>query len=409
MDERQDALYRGLQIGRQGPVASVLGDHMHVAASLVAGAVVTAISVVGVQSPSAAAKDLDCVDFPSQQAAQLYFLNHNPAADPNNLDADGDGVVCESNPGPYYYGSNPNPGGNDNDNDPAPVTSTLAPIKVVKVLRGDLVRLRQGSAKPYNIRLIGLRVDGGCAANGARRYLKTIAKPGRVVTIRTDTTAPKRDGQGHLIAELRPRNGNAKSGFARRVVTAGWAKVQGYKFSNKKPWQRLMGSADYRREGLFGNCIKDYGSPRYPYRVGSTFEVDGWRYTFGVTDFDAQPEMTAEAAATPAGTYPPYAFSPPKPGATFRRVPVTATRIHGRAPQHPSFGYVYGDTHQGTRENTYGSCGTAPNQLDHMSVAPGETVSAYLCTAQPTAGGTDEMWVVGNPGTSIGLRYVTAS
>jgi hypothetical protein len=40
--------------------------------------------------------DLDCADFPSAAAAQGYFLNAGgPALDPNNLDADGDGLACE--------------------------------------------------------------------------------------------------------------------------------------------------------------------------------------------------------------------------------------------------------------------------------------------------------------------------
>lgn len=373
-----------------------------------------AVAVVGLQSPSTAAKvDRDCGDFPSQQAAQLFFLNNNPGADPHGLDADGDWVVCESNPGPYYYGSNPNPGGggNDDDNDggnsaPAPVKSSPAPLKVVKVLRGDVIRLRQGSAKPFNVRLLGLKVEAkGCVANGSRQYLKTVAKPGRVVTLVKDNKAPKRDKQGYMIAEVRPKNGNAKSGFSRKVITEGWARVQGYKFAARSTYKDLMASADYWREGLFGDCIKNYGSGRWPYRVGTTFEVDGWRYTFGSTDFDALPEMQAESAAAP-GT---YNFAPPRPGATFRRVQVTATRLNGRSPQHPTFGYVYGDTVKEVSVDTYGSCGTAPNLLDQMTVSPGQTVTAYLCTAKPAYDGIiDEMWVIGDTDGDI-LRFINAS
>jgi hypothetical protein len=39
--------------------------------------------------------DLDCADFPTQQAAQEE-LNSNPS-DPHDLDRDGDGVACEAN------------------------------------------------------------------------------------------------------------------------------------------------------------------------------------------------------------------------------------------------------------------------------------------------------------------------
>ncbi|MGD9734500.1 MAG: excalibur calcium-binding domain-containing protein [Solirubrobacterales bacterium] len=44
----------------------------------------------------AAARDYDCGDFSSQAEAQEYLL----PGDPYNLDADGDGVACESNPCP---------------------------------------------------------------------------------------------------------------------------------------------------------------------------------------------------------------------------------------------------------------------------------------------------------------------
>jgi len=42
------------------------------------------------------AGDRDCRDFASAAAAQRYFLvSGGPVSDPNNLDADGDGLACE--------------------------------------------------------------------------------------------------------------------------------------------------------------------------------------------------------------------------------------------------------------------------------------------------------------------------
>jgi hypothetical protein len=44
-------------------------------------------------------RDADCADFPTQSAAQHYFVDHGgPSQDPSGLDADGDGVACESLP-----------------------------------------------------------------------------------------------------------------------------------------------------------------------------------------------------------------------------------------------------------------------------------------------------------------------
>jgi hypothetical protein len=52
---------------------------------------------------TASASDKDCKDFASQRAAQIFFLKHGgPRRDPDRLDADHDGVACESNPCPCY-------------------------------------------------------------------------------------------------------------------------------------------------------------------------------------------------------------------------------------------------------------------------------------------------------------------
>jgi len=50
--------------------------------------------------PASGRSDKDCADFPSQKAAQIYFLKHGgPRYDPDRLDADHDGIACESLPG----------------------------------------------------------------------------------------------------------------------------------------------------------------------------------------------------------------------------------------------------------------------------------------------------------------------
>ncbi len=61
-----------------------------------------AIPGQGESTPAAAPEDdVDCADFvsfagnPSQFQAQQFFDANNPAQDPFNLDADGDGIACE--------------------------------------------------------------------------------------------------------------------------------------------------------------------------------------------------------------------------------------------------------------------------------------------------------------------------
>jgi hypothetical protein len=70
-------------------------------------AVVMAVAAALGLAPTLASarSDKDCADFPSQKAAQIYFLKHGgPRYDPDRLDADHDGIACEDNPAPYYYG-----------------------------------------------------------------------------------------------------------------------------------------------------------------------------------------------------------------------------------------------------------------------------------------------------------------
>ena len=50
-------------------------------------------------SSATAFVDMDCSDFATQAKAQKYFKKHGgPRRDPSGLDADHDGVACESNP-----------------------------------------------------------------------------------------------------------------------------------------------------------------------------------------------------------------------------------------------------------------------------------------------------------------------
>jgi hypothetical protein len=69
-----------------------------------AGAALAFIVLLLIALPSpASASDKDCADFPSQRAAQIFFIKHGgPRYDPHRLDGDDDGVACEDNPCPCY-------------------------------------------------------------------------------------------------------------------------------------------------------------------------------------------------------------------------------------------------------------------------------------------------------------------
>jgi hypothetical protein len=67
-------------------------------------ALLAGLFVVLGPAPSASAADKDCSDFATQKAAQIFFLkNGGPSRDPHRLDAEGDGIACESNPCACYY------------------------------------------------------------------------------------------------------------------------------------------------------------------------------------------------------------------------------------------------------------------------------------------------------------------
>lgn len=54
-------------------------------------------------APKARAADKGCSDFKNRRAAQRFSLKHNPERYPHRLDADSDGIVCESLPCPCSY------------------------------------------------------------------------------------------------------------------------------------------------------------------------------------------------------------------------------------------------------------------------------------------------------------------
>lgn len=57
--------------------------------------VAAAALALALASP-AGAYDRDCSDFSSWRAAQRFYKSHNPQRDPHRLDADRDGIACES-------------------------------------------------------------------------------------------------------------------------------------------------------------------------------------------------------------------------------------------------------------------------------------------------------------------------
>ena len=116
---------------------------------------VLAVAVLASHGAPRAAADANCTDFATQAAAQSYYIAHGgPAQDPDGLDADHDGIACESRPCPCSTATAPAPAPTAT---PTPVpTATPTPVPTATPAP-DL-----GASKP----LATVRRSSGCHING---------------------------------------------------------------------------------------------------------------------------------------------------------------------------------------------------------------------------------------------------
>lgn len=198
-----------------------------VALSLAAG-------TLAASSPAHAA-DKDCADFTSQKAAQIFFLEQGgPSSDPHRLDADGDGVVCESNPAPYYYGLTLPDGSST-----AKPKAVKQRARVTKVVDGDTIKVRLANGRRRTVRLIGIdtpEVHGTveCGGRKASRSMRRLTPRGTRVVLVSDPTQDRVDRYGRLLRYV------MKSGrdMNRAQVNRGWANVYVY---DSTPFKRVSG------------------------------------------------------------------------------------------------------------------------------------------------------------------------
>jgi len=193
----------------------------------------------------AAARDYDCSDFSTQAQAQKYLL----PGDPHRLDAEGDGVACESLPCPC---STARPG--DGKKPPPPKTIRFR-ARVTDVVDGDTIDVLKPSGGTDRIRILGIdtpEVYGGieCGGRAASALMKRLAR-GRV-SVRTDPKQPKRDRYGRLLAYV-SRGG---TDLGRRMVSKGRAKVYvvGSRFSRFGSYKRAERIARADSRGSWGTC-----------------------------------------------------------------------------------------------------------------------------------------------------------
>jgi endonuclease YncB( thermonuclease family) len=214
---------------------------------------------VGGTAP-AAATDRDCGDFATQAGAQAFFLaNGGPGSDPHGLDSEGDGVACESNPCPCSTSTQPQPQPiaqpvPTHTPTPQPQPPAPAPGKVVRVLAGALIKVRQGGAPAYVVHLMGLKVPKTeCEARVAVKDLRSWVKPGMIVRVTTDPQAKNKDRDGNLWRYLTRAKGNWDIGGSQ--IATGFGKVQsGLRFRLRDKYVRWAADAKADGVGLFEQC-----------------------------------------------------------------------------------------------------------------------------------------------------------
>jgi endonuclease YncB( thermonuclease family) len=202
-------------------------------------------------SASSAISDRDCDDFRTQYEAQRWFDRHGPG-DPAGLDADGNGIACESLRCPCSAGDQHEPEGPHRF------------ARVVEVTDGDTIEVRIGG-RTTDVRLIGIntpQVYGGteCGGREASAAMRELLQPGDHVTLIRDRSQPRRDRHGRLLRYVE-RNGNVDVG--RSQIRDGWTKayVVGSPFARVHGYSGVERFARLTRAGAWQLCGGHFHHP----------------------------------------------------------------------------------------------------------------------------------------------------
>lgn len=220
--------------------------------------VVLACGATSASASHEGASDRDCSDFSDQASAQGYYMAHGgPSQDPDRLDGEGDGVVCESNPCPCIEsGQSPPP--------PAPGDVEGVPARqgavILRVVDGDTI-VAGTAGGDRTVRLLGIdtpeTVKPGtpvqCGGREASRAMKRFANVGERVELITDSSQDTFDRFGRLLAYVIGSNGRS---LQVETLEKGWAKVYvfGGVFRRYAGFARAQRFARRDRLGLFRRC-----------------------------------------------------------------------------------------------------------------------------------------------------------
>ena len=190
----------------------------------------------------AQALDRDCADFPSQAAAQRFYLaNGGPRTDPHGLDSEGDGIACESNPCPCLYQKSV--GGDEPATPPRSGGKEKQQIRqvarVIRVIDGDTIEVRLSTGGRKDVRLVGIdtpEVYGGveCGGPEASESLEGILPPQTRVALLSDPSQDEKDRYGRLLRYVHKGGKDVN----RQQVYRGFASVYVY---DHNPFMRTVG------------------------------------------------------------------------------------------------------------------------------------------------------------------------
>jgi micrococcal nuclease len=234
--------------------------------------------------PAADAQAATCSDYSTQAQAQRAH---------DTIDADHDGIYCESLPCPCLkpgQSSSPSP-----KPQPKPKPRRKARVyhgaRITSVLDGDTIGVRLANGRYERVRLIGIDTPetkdpgtpvecGGPQATGEMLHL-AFTEPqdtdgdglldaaggqGRGVTLRTDPTQDTRDRYGRLLAYV-TTNSNADvadADLGAAQLLAAWAKVYVFErnFQRLARYRTASQLAKQNQRGAWAMCGGNFHKPR---------------------------------------------------------------------------------------------------------------------------------------------------
>jgi endonuclease YncB( thermonuclease family) len=202
--------------------------------------------------------DRDCGDFATQAEAQAFFIAvGGPALDPHRLDANDDGVACESLPCPCSSaGAGP-------VEQPKP---DRIRARVIHNVDGDTIQtrvVRRGRSRAVTVRLLGIDTPekyGGleCGALQASKFMRRFLRKRRVKLI-TDPAQDRRDRYGRLLAYVSREGRLAQTA----ILARGLAKVYAFdgRFARIRAFTEAESRARTAGRGVWSQCGGNFHLP----------------------------------------------------------------------------------------------------------------------------------------------------